>query len=256
MRYRTGHTYFEQQRRAAWRATQGLLLAGLVACGSDSAGPPAAGSIHVQIATSGFLMPAGYDLQVAGVAHAVEASDEVTVDGLDPGEYSVALSNVPENCTADGVGAVTVTSSQTAEAALTIRCTFSEPATFTIQFSRQRPDLDTGAITVCAFGVCPNQEAWDMWIYNSTSTTPRSIVRQNQTSGVEIAHVEGVTLTGLNETHLTGAAFTTASIDVPFDAQRVILIRTDEGNVFALGDPTEDTIANTLTFSAALIAQP
>jgi hypothetical protein len=42
----------------------------------------------------------------------------------------------------------------------------------------------------------------------------------------------------------------------PFDSGRVILIRTDTGQVYALGNPVEDAQALTLTFDAALIVQP
>ncbi len=255
MRNRAGYSCVTRPGRRAWCASAGVLVAMLVAC-SDSSGPPAAGSIHVQVETSGFLMPAGYDVVVAGAVHAVGATGEVTIDGLDPGEYDVSLETVPANCTPDGGGAVTVTSSQTTEAAITIDCTFDEPTSYTIQFSRQRPDLETGEITVCSFGICPTEEAWDMWVYNNSSTTTRSVIRQNQTAGVEIAHVEGVTLAGLNEAHFTGATFTTDLVDTPFDAQRVILLRTDTGQVYALGDPTENATLNTLTFRAALIAMP
>lgn len=245
-----------RQGRRLCRWPMALLAVGLVACG-DTTGPPAAGSILVKTQTSGFLKPAGYDLVVTGATpQAIGATDELTLAGLDPGDYEISLGNVPGNCTAQGSGAVTVTSNQTAEAALTISCTFEQPTSYTVQFSRQRPDLDTGVITVCSFGICSTQEAWDMWVYNSTSTTPRSIIRQNQTTGVQIAHVEGVTLAGLNETHFSGATFTTDLVEVPFDAQRVILLRTDVGNVFALGNPSEDTMAGTLTFSAALIDHP
>lgn len=248
-------SFVRQQRRRVSHLIVGLLVAGLVACG-DTSGPPAAGSIHVQIQTSGFLKPAGYDLMVGTATQAIDAMDDVTVAGLEPGDYDVALANVPANCTAQGTGAVTVVSNQTVEAALTISCTFEAPTSYTIQFSRQRPDLETGTITVCSFGICSTQEAWDLWVYNSTSTTPRSIVRHNLTTGVEIAHVEGVTLAGLNEAHFTGATFTADLMEIPFDAQRVILIRTDAGQVFALGNPSENTTLGTLTFSAALIATP
>lgn len=253
---RAGFSYATPQRSRVWRHSIGLLVVGLVACGGDTAGPPAAGSIHVQIETAGFLKPDGYDLVVAGVTQAVDATDDVTVADLEPGDYDVSLDDVPANCTAEGAGTVTVTSNQTVEASLTVSCTYEPATSYTVQFSRQRPDLETGEITVCSFGICPSEEAWDMWVYNSTSTTPRSVVRQNQTTGVELAHVEGVTLAGLTEAHLTGATFTADLVDVPFDAQRVILIRTDAGHVFALGDPSENTTSNTLTFNAALIALP
>lgn len=250
-----GFSHGSYKGRAALGLPLALLVSGLVACG-DTSGPPAAGSILVTTQTSGFLKPASYDLMVAGAAQPINATGQLTIEGLDPGDYDVSLANVPANCTAQGVGTVTVASNETAQAALSISCV-SEPATsYTVQFSRQRPDLETGAITVCSFGICSTQEAWDMWVYSSTSTTPRSIVRQNQTSGVQIAHVEGVTLAGLNETHFTSAGFTTDLVEVPFDAQRVILLRTDAGNVYALGNPVENTTLNTLTFDAALIARP
>lgn len=250
-----GFSQASQQRARVLGASMMLLVAGVAGCG-DTSGPPAAGSILVTVETSGFLKPEGYDLVVAGATQAIGATAEVTIPGLDPGDYDVALANVPANCTAQGAGAVTVLSNQTAEAAISISCTFEPATSYTVQFSRQRPDFETGEITVCSFGICPTQEAWDMWVYSSTSTTPQSIVRQNTTTGVEIAHVEGVTLAGLNEAHFTGATFTTDLVEVAFDAERVILLRTDAGNVYALGNPSENTTTNTLTFDVALIALP
>jgi hypothetical protein len=228
---------------------------GIMAC-SDSSGPPAPGSILVKTETVGFLKAEGYEVVVDGLGtKTIGANDEVTVSGLDPGSYVVDLADVPANCGVDGV-TISVESEKTAEVSLTVVCSYDNPVAYTIQFSRERPDLDTGAITVCAFGICPTQEAWDLFVYNNTQTEPRSTIRQNQTIGVQIAHLPGVTLAGMTEADFNSATFTTDLVADPFDAGRVILIRSDLGNVYALGNPVEDLTNSRLTFNAALIAKP
>lgn len=244
-------------RHRGWPALAALLAFGVVAC-SDSAlgGFVEPGSILVKTSTTGFMKAVGYEVVVDGVnTTAIGANDEVTVPGLDPGSYLVELAAVPDNCTAEGV-LVPVQAAETVEAALSIDCAYDEPVAYTIQFSRERPDLETEAITVCSFGFCPTDEDWDLWVYNNSGTTPSSVIRQNQNAGAEIAHVPGVTLPELTEVDYQAATFTTELVDDPFDAGRVILIRTDLGNVYALGNPSEDVVALTLTFDAALIDQP
>lgn len=245
-------------RRRGWHALVAFLAVGAVACSEGATAPAESepGSILVKTATTGFLKAEGYGVVVDGVnTMAVEANDEVTVTGLDPGSYLVELADVPDNCAVEGV-LVPVESAETAEVALTIDCAHTAPVAYTIQFSRERPDLETEAITVCSFGLCPTQEEWDLWVYNNSETEPSSVIRQNQTTGVEIAHLPGVTLTELTEADYEAATFTTELVADPFDSGRVILIRTDLGNVYALGNPSEDLVASTLTFDAALIARP
>lgn len=245
-------------RRRGWHALVSLLAFSAVACSEGATGPaePEPGSILVKTATTGFLKAEGYGVVVDGVnMAAVGANDSVTVTGLVPGSYLVELADVTDNCTVEGV-LVPVESAATAEASLTIDCTYADPVAYTIRFSRDRPDLETGAITECSFGLCPTEEEWDLWVYNDSGTDPSSVIRQNQTTGVEIAHLPGVTLAELTEADYEAATFTTELVGDPFDSGRVILIRTDLGNVYALGNPSEDLVASTLTFDAALIAQP
>jgi hypothetical protein len=241
-------------RRRRWQAVFPLLAVGMVAC-SDS-GPPTPGSLLVKTETVGFMKAAQYELVVAGVSGGtVGANDEVTIPGLDPGSYVVDLTDVPDNCSAESA-TVSVESKATAEVVLSVNCTYAAPVSYTVQFTRQRPDLDTGEVVVCPFGVCASQEAWDFWVENNIQTQPRSHIRQNQTTGVEIAHLPGVTLDVLTEEDLASASFTTNKVDEPFSSSRVILVRTDLGNVYALGSPIEDVTNGTVTFQAALIATP
>jgi hypothetical protein len=243
-------------RHRGWHAVVALMTIGMVACG-DSSGPPSPGSILVTTETSGFLKAESYEVVVDGVsAKTIGANDEVTVAGLDPGTYYVDLAQVPGNCGAAGV-LVAVESEKTTSVSLTVGCAYDQPVAYSIQFSRERPDLETGAVTVCSFGICPSDaKEWDLWVSNNNQTASSSVIRQNTDTGVEIAHLPGVTLAQLTEAHFKAAKFTDALVPDPFDAGRVILIRTDVGNVYALGNPVEDLTTYRLAFDAALIAKP
>jgi hypothetical protein len=253
----TGSGYdVTRARRRGWQAVVALLAMGIVACSNDAAGPAAPGSILVRTETAGFLKAEGYGLVLDGTAGGtIGATDEVTISDLAPGSYQVGLGNMPSNCSAEAVW-VSVVSGETAVVSLPVECRHGDVVTYTVQFNRERPDLDTGEITVCPFGICASQEHWDLYVHNNLQTNPQSVIRQNQTAGAEIAHLSGVGLAGLTEAHLEAATFTTQLVADPFDAGRVILIRSDVGNVYALANPTEDLANGRLTFQAALIARP
>lgn len=234
-----------------------LITIGSVACSSQSTVTPTEpGSIVVTTATSGFLKDTSYDLLVNGESKGtIGANDEMTISELDPAIYDVDLGDLADNCSVQA-DSVTVGSGEMANVSLSIVCTYGAPQSYTVRFSRERPDLDNDTIMVCLFSICSTQEAWDLYVYDNTSTSPQSVIRQNQTTGVEIAHLPGVTLESLTEADFEGATFTPDLVADPFDADRVILIRTDMGAVYALGNPVEDLTAQTLTFDAVLIAEP
>lgn len=242
--------------RRSWPAVVALVAVGFAGCGEDTVEPPAPGTLRVTTETTGFLQADQYELFVDGVSSgSIGANDETSIPDLDPQEYELSLGQIPENCSSGGV-TVSVESEQTAEVSLAVTCTYTEPLTYTIQFNRERPDLDSEQVEVCPFGICESNETWDLYVYNSLSTDPSSVIRQNQSTSTEIAHLPGVTLEGLTEADLAGATFTTDWIADPFDAGRVILIRTALGNVYALGNPSENRTNGVSTFDAALIDTP
>jgi hypothetical protein len=242
-------------RRRGRFALMALIAIGSFACqgGPSTTVPAMPGAIVVTTATTGFMQDTSYDLLVNGQSvGAIGANDQITVPDLDPATYEVDLGDLADNCAVQG-DSVTVAAADTASAQLSIVCTFAPPTSYTIRFEVDRPDLETGQLASCPFGFCSTTDAWDIWAYNNSSTTPHSVIRQNQTNNVEIAHLPGVTLDSLTEEDYQNATFTTDLVSDPFDAGRVILIRTDMGNVYALGNPVEDMTAGTLTFDAALI---
>ena len=246
-----------------WLTTLVLMLGGLAACSDTPAAleeeeedPPAQGSIVLTVSTSGLFKDDGYELVVNGESQgAIAADDTVTVAELDLGMYDVSLQDVAENCTASS-DSVEVASEEAVLASLTVSCTYSSADPYTVRFSRERPNLDNGEITECPFGLCPTSEGWDFYVHYNSSTDPHAVIRQNQSISVETAHLPGVTLETLTEEDLDGAVFTTDLVTDPFDAERVILIKTDLGAIYALGNPVENDTAQTLSFDAALVGLP
>lgn len=238
-----------------------LVVIGGVACSGDEAviQAPMPGSISVTTETSGFLKDDSYELFVDGESRGtIGANDEMTIAALDPATYEVSLGDVADNCTVESASA-SVVSEETADVSLAVACAYVQPDAYTLRFQRDRPNLDTGDIADCLFGLCPTGAEWDLYVYYnfySSEPGPRSVIRQNQSIGVQIAHLPGVVFEDLTEEDLQGATFTSDLVADPFDSGRVILIRTDLGNVYALGNPVEDTGAQTLSFDAALIAVP
>lgn len=240
--------------RAGRLALATLIALGGVACGSSDTGgtgPQVPGSLAVTTHTSGFQQDDSYELLVSGEsAGTIGANDEVTVSELDPATYELALGDVADNCTVEGASA-TVTSAATASATLTVSCAPADPTEYSLRSNRDRPNLEDGTITVCSFGVCPTNDGWDLYAEFTTVNDP-AVLRQNPTTGVELAALPGTTLETLTEADVDGATFTTDPVDDPFDSNTVMLVRTDTGSVYALGNPSIAEVSFTLylTFDA------
>ncbi|HSG47432.1 MAG TPA: hypothetical protein VLA43_06470, partial [Longimicrobiales bacterium] len=86
------------------RRAGAALLVAVAACSSDGTSPPpAAQSVQVTVATAGFhLDPDGYRVLLGSREGVVGVNGSVTFDQLEPGSYSVELTGLQENCTADG----------------------------------------------------------------------------------------------------------------------------------------------------------
>lgn len=232
------------------------IVVAAAACGesSSSVGPPMPGSISLSTETSGFQQDDSYELLVDGESRGtIGANDQQTITDLDPATYEVALGDVASNCLVESTS-VEVTSEQTVDVSLNVTCTFGDADPYSIRFTRDRPNLDNGEITDCIFGICPSGEnEWDFYVHYNSQTTPKGVVRQNQSTGAEIAHLPGVTLDQLTPEQVAGATFTTSLVADPFDTNRVILIKTNEGGIHALGNPVENDLAQTIAFDAVLL---
>jgi len=89
--------------------------------------PPAdqPGDLDVTTETTGSSQPTGYTVTVDGSqSQAIETSSSVTFPGVAPGDHSVALTDVPANCTVSdpNLQTVTVSSGQTVTATFSVSC--------------------------------------------------------------------------------------------------------------------------------------
>jgi hypothetical protein len=212
-----------------------------------------AGSLSVATETSGFQQDDSYDLLVNGEsAGTIGANDELMISDLDPATYALDLGDVAANCVVEDATA-TVASADTAAATLRVSCVATDPSPYSVRANRDRPDLDAGTVIECTFGLCPSDDEWDVYVEFDSQSDPQAVIRQNQTTAVAIAHLPGRTLETVTEADVEGATFTTDPVDESFDAQRVILVRTQTGSVYALANPVENTLLLTLAFEAALL---
>jgi hypothetical protein len=217
---------------------------------------PDPGSLVLTVETVGFMKDDSYEVLVNGESRGTVADGgQITVDELDEGTHAVTLGDLASNCAYEALD-VDVESQQSTAATMAVTCTFETPVSYSLRFSRERPDLETGDITECPFSICPSGAEWDMYVHYNSSSDPHSVIRQNESDGVEIAHLAGVTLATLTEAHLMAATFTVALVGDAFDPGRVVLLRTTTGRVYALGNPSEDDTAQEATFDVALIVMP
>lgn len=98
-------------------------------------------------------------------------------------------------------------------------------------------DLETGASQNCDIGAPPCPATHDFrFAYNGTTPVHSRLFHY---SARQIVHLIGRTYASVHLADTAGVVFGTSLIDQPFDNTRTVLLRTDGGNVYKLGNPTE-----------------
>jgi hypothetical protein len=69
-------------------------------------------------------------------------------------------------------------------------------------------------------------------------------------AGVELAVVPGVAFDGVSSDDVAGLVFSSEPVDVPFSADNCVVIRTDLGAVYKLGNAVESGASVTFNYSA------
>jgi hypothetical protein len=120
---------------AEFRLSAALLLVSIAGCSGDDPndpGDPVAGSIQVDVTTSGAdLDPDGYLVSLDGSALALPlpVSGSASFPDVEVGEHTVAFSGLASNCTADaGSRNVNVVAGDTAAVAFAVSCSAIPPA--------------------------------------------------------------------------------------------------------------------------------
>ena len=126
----------------------------------------------------------------------------------------------------------------------------AETTDVTLQFDKERLDLDTGEIVESLDLPSPGEsDAWDLGVARNSNRDAKAVILQNRSNEVEIAHLPGRTFAEVTSDDIEAASFTTEPVDESFGAGLVILVRTDTGLVFKLGNAAET--ADGVTFDHA-----
>ncbi len=121
-----------------------------------------------------------------------------------------------------------------------------------LDFESQYYNFDSGEVSESDFMMFESEDAgWDLQVVYNSDRSYHSVLFQNQSNKVEIAHLADRSFDGIRSCDIENAAFTTDLVDVSFDPQRVVLIRTDQGAVYKLGNANESAYQNGLDFDYA-----
>src|SRR5207249_3133600 len=136
------------------------LIAGLVGATGFSVScvaQPTTGNLAVTTNTTGSnLDPDGYTLTVdGGQSKAIGINNTVTISGLSPGDHSVQLNGVAQNCTVSGSNprTVSITAGSTTTTTFTVSCAATTTTgTLTVSNSTTGSNLDADGYTVTVSG--------------------------------------------------------------------------------------------------------
>ena len=118
----------------------------------------------------------------------------------------------------------------------------------TLGFEHDRLDLDTGAVV--ALDIPGDGIGADIRIAYNALRTPSAVVMSAVPDGVDMAFLSGIPFDGVSVETAKGIVFATDPVDVPFGAHDTVLVRTDTGALFKIGNASESATGVTLNYSA------
>lgn len=110
-------------------------------------------------------------------------------------------------------------------------------------------DLDAGAATIS--DIPGNANGTDIWMAYNALRLPGSLVMVNATDGVELIFVFGVFFDGVTVDSLADLTFSAKPVDASFSTADTVVMRTDTGAVFKLGNASDSDTG--VTFSNAAL---
>ncbi len=117
----------------------------------------------------------------------------------------------------------------------------------TMEVESQVLDLDAGTVADALTEDLTAPTGADVQLAYNADRTPHAAVFPVG-NGVELAFVAGVGFDGVSSSDVPNLAFFTEPIDLPFSANDCVVIRTDQGTVFKLGNATENGTSITFNF--------
>ena len=120
--------------------------------------------------------------------------------------------------------------------------------TATLAFETEFLDLDANVIS--AADSDGDASGADIRIAFNADRSPGAVVFGEAAAGVELAFVAGMSFDGVTAESVAGLTFSAEPVDAPFSASDTVLVRTDSGLLFKLGNAVETETGVTFSYAA------
>jgi hypothetical protein len=116
-----------------------------------------------------------------------------------------------------------------------------------LDFETQVLDLDTGTVTEQIPGLFDDTEGADVLIGYHADRIPHAVV-MTAGEGVTLAIITGVSYNSVIAADVAGLSFSAEVIDQPLEATDTVVVKTDAGATFKLGNAVEDEVGVTFSY--------
>jgi len=117
----------------------------------------------------------------------------------------------------------------------------------TINIQTQALDLDSGIVFDLADEPDVEPTGADIMMAYHADRTPHAVVRP-AAKGVAIAFIDNIAYDGVSAAEVEGLSFSVQALDVALGAGDTVIVLTDNGAVFKLGNSVESTTAVTFNY--------
>ncbi len=118
-------------------------------------------------------------------------------------------------------------------------------ASATLEFSGQGLDLDTGAVVDA--GPIAGPAGADILIGYNADVVPHSVAIPGG-AGVEMSFLDNTPFANVTAASVSGLTFTSNATDLPLELNDTVVIRTDTGALFKVGNAVEDGVSVTVSY--------
>jgi len=116
-----------------------------------------------------------------------------------------------------------------------------------IDIETQALNLDDGVVSDGAGDPAAESTGADVLFAYHADRTPHAVAYPAE-EGVEISFVDNISFDGVSAAELEGLSFSTEPPDLPLEAGDTVVIRTDTGAVYKLGNATESNTKVTVNY--------
>jgi len=117
----------------------------------------------------------------------------------------------------------------------------------TLEFETQGLDLDTGTVVEATPGQVVEANQADFFISYNADVVPHAVLIPT-TEHVEMAFLSGVAFPDVTVDNIIGLTFTADTVDEPLGQYDTVILRTDTGLVFKLGNAVESETSVTVSY--------